>query len=122
MEEAVHFSRQTAGALRESLEILWFESDTTRRWMQKFRGAALIVGDFNQPAEVVVYRRFWSDLGDSFLEAGLGFGASKRTRWFGVRIDHILHGPGWQARQCWVGPDVSSDHLPLFAELEWNGD
>jgi endonuclease/exonuclease/phosphatase (EEP) superfamily protein YafD len=119
MEEAAHFSRQTPGALCESLSSLWFESDTSRRWMRAFSGPALVVGDFNQPIELVVFRRFWSDQSDSFSEAGLGFGATKLTRWFGTRIDHILHGPEWRARRSWVGPDVGSDHRPLFAELEW---
>lgn len=84
-------------------------------------GAVLLAGDFNMPAESVIFRRLWSRYTDAFLAAGLGFGHTKFTRWFGVRIDHILAGPGWRIRRCWVGPDVGSDHRPLIADIDWVG-
>jgi endonuclease/exonuclease/phosphatase (EEP) superfamily protein YafD len=122
MEEAAHLNWQSPAALVESLTTLWFESDTVRRWMVRFSGPVLVAGDFNQPVELVVFRRYWSDWRDAFSEAGLGFGATKLTRWFGTRIDHILHGPQWRSRWSWVGPDIGSDHRPLFADLQWQGE
>jgi endonuclease/exonuclease/phosphatase (EEP) superfamily protein YafD len=121
LEAAVHFSRWTPQALQESMAGLWFESDNARRWMRQFPGPAIVAGDFNQPVEVAVFRRYWSDLGDAFSEAGFGLGPTKFTRWFGARIDHILHDSEWRARRSWVGPDIGSDHRPVFAELEWVG-
>ena len=55
------------------------------------------------------------------VQPGLGFGATKRTRWFGVRIDHVLAGPGWTTERAWIGPDLGSDHLPMVADLRWSG-
>ncbi len=81
----------------------------------------VLAGDFNLPADSAIYRRYWAEYHDAFSEAGLGFGYTEwpRVSWlsFGIRIDHILTGAGWQCRRCWVGPDVGSDHLPLLAEL-----
>ena len=122
MQEAVYFSRTAPEALRETVSNQWFESDAARPWMRQFPGPSLALGDFNLPVESVVYRTYWSDWANAFSEVGLGFGPTKFTRWFGVRIDHILHGPQWRARRSWVGPDIGSDHRPVFAELEWIGD
>src|SRR5439155_5647959 len=85
------------------------------------RGPVLLAGDFNLPVESAIYRRSWSSFSNAFSTAGLGWGHTKLTSWHGVRIDHVLAGPGWQFRRCWVGPDVGSDHRPLIAEAQWVG-
>jgi endonuclease/exonuclease/phosphatase (EEP) superfamily protein YafD len=83
--------------------------------------AVVVAGDFNMPTDSAIYRACWSSLSNAFSKAGLGFGY---TEWptvagwrFGIRIDHILTGPGWRPQRCWVGPDVGSDHLPLLADI-----
>ena len=53
--------------------------------------------------------------------AGLGWGYSHYTNRTLLRIDHILAGPGWTCRRCWVGPDVNSEHRPVIADLVWAG-
>ena len=88
------------------------ESEAARRLIAAATGPVIVAGDFNLPVESRIYRRSWSSLVNAFSEAGLGVGHSRSTRWFGVRIDHILAGPGWRARRSWVGPDVGSDHRP----------
>ena len=35
----------------------------------------------------------------------------------GIRIDHLLTGPGLVPKVCEVGPDIGSDHLPVIADL-----
>ena len=81
----------------------------------------IVVGDFNTPPDSAIYRSFWSEYGNAFTRAGIGFGY---TEWpevrkvpFGIRIDHVLMTPTWRPRRCWVGPDVGSDHLPVIADL-----
>ena len=73
------------------------------------------------PVDSTIYRRDWSNYRDAFSDAGLGYGYTewpqKSGRLVGVRIDHVLTGPGWRCRRCWVEPDVGSDHLPLLADL-----
>ncbi|WP_434040837.1 MULTISPECIES: endonuclease/exonuclease/phosphatase family protein [Sorangium] len=98
-----------------------WESELARQWVDEAPYPAIVVGDLNMPADSAIYRRFWAGFEDAFSRAGLGFGATKRTRWFGVRIDHVLAGPGWTTERAWIGPDLGSDHLPILADLHWTG-
>jgi endonuclease/exonuclease/phosphatase (EEP) superfamily protein YafD len=79
-----------------------------------------VAGDFNLPADSAIFRDNWSWLQDAFGQAGWGYGYSKYTKYWGIRIDHVLTGPGWQARSCQVQSDVGSDHLPPFTQLEYS--
>ena len=78
---------------------------------------AIVAGDFNLPLESAIYRRDWATLQNAFSAAGFGLGHTKRSRWFGIRIDHVLAGSKSRIERCWIGPDVGSDHRPLVAEL-----
>jgi endonuclease/exonuclease/phosphatase (EEP) superfamily protein YafD len=97
------------------------ESEMASRWVRSTEGPLIVAGDFNMSCGSRVFRRWWDDYSDAFTIAGFGPGYSKYTEWFGVRIDHVLTGPGWECRRCWVGPDVHSDHRPVIADLEWVG-
>jgi vancomycin resistance protein VanJ len=98
-----------------------WESELARQWVDEAPYPAVIAGDFNMPVDSAIYRRFWAGFENAFSRAGLGFGLTKRTHWFGVRIDHVLAGPGWTAERAWIGPDLGSDHLPIVADLRWSG-
>ncbi|WP_437475841.1 endonuclease/exonuclease/phosphatase family protein [Sorangium sp. So ce1014] len=98
-----------------------WESELARQWVDEAPHPAVIVGDLNMPVDSAIYRRFWAGFENAFSHAGLGFGATKRTRWFGIRIDHVLAGPGWTTERAWIGPDLGSDHLPILADLRWTG-
>ncbi|MFT3771368.1 MAG: endonuclease/exonuclease/phosphatase family protein [Minicystis sp.] len=93
------------------------EAEIARDWSARSSAPSLVAGDFNTPVESAVYRRTWSPFTNAFSTAGLGFGSTKHTRWHGVRIDHILAGPGWEVLRAWVGPDLGGDHRPMFADL-----
>jgi endonuclease/exonuclease/phosphatase (EEP) superfamily protein YafD len=97
------------------------ESQDARRFVGDLTATPILAGDFNMPVDSTIYRRDWSNFRDAFSDGGVGFGY---TEWpqvrkvpLGVRIDHVLTGPAWRCRHCWVGPDVGSDHLPLLADL-----
>lgn len=77
----------------------------------------LVLGDFNMPVDSAIYRRDWSRLQNAFSRAGWGFGGSKMTRWFRVRIDHVLASGDWKVMHAWLGPPIGSDHRPLITEL-----
>ncbi|WP_437774259.1 endonuclease/exonuclease/phosphatase family protein [Sorangium sp. So ce1097] len=98
-----------------------WESELARQWVDEAPYPLIVVGDLNMPVDSAIYRRFWSGFENAFSRAGLGFGATKRTRWFGIRIDHVLAGPGWTTERAWIGPDLGSDHLPILADLRWTG-
>jgi endonuclease/exonuclease/phosphatase family metal-dependent hydrolase len=96
------------------------ESEELSQWVSRSQGHVVIAGDFNMPSESLVYKQAWGRYRDAFDAAGLGLGHSKFTRWYGIRIDHIDYGSGWNCRRCWVGPEVGSDHHPVLADLEWS--
>jgi vancomycin resistance protein VanJ len=110
-----------APALLANTEQRALESRIASEWAARGEGPVLVMGDFNLPVESAVYRGAWGGFTNAFSEAGLGFGASKRTRWHGIRIDHILAGPGWEVQRAWVGPACGGDHLPMVADLRWVG-
>jgi len=84
------------------------------------RGPLLIAGDFNTPPESAIYREFWSNYTNAYSVAGYGWGQTQFTpRRTATRIDHILVGPIWKVRRCWVGPNIGSEHRPVIADLEW---
>ena len=110
--------------------ILDAEIDQRRDESEEIQGlirnlaSPILAGDFNLPVDSTIYRRYWAEFRNGFSDAGCGFGYTewpwiRGWRLFGVRIDHVLTGPGWQCHRCWVGPDVGSDHLPLLADLSF---
>jgi endonuclease/exonuclease/phosphatase family metal-dependent hydrolase len=105
--------------LRRIIEVRAEASRVARRWVEERGGIRIVAGDFNMPVESRIYRRTWSDLGNAFSDAGLGWGTTKQTSWFGTRIDHVLYSAPWRCRKAWVGPAMGSDHRPLIADLEW---
>ncbi len=94
------------------------ESQAARQWILSGPDLPTIVaGDFNLPVESAIYREYWSDFGNALSEAGFGTVYTKHTRWWGIRIDHILFSHGIRARRAFVGRDVGSDHEPVIADL-----
>lgn len=94
------------------------ESRVARTWI--FSGESLptiVAGDLNLPIESAIYRRHWSELRNAFSRSGVGLGTTKRTRRWGIRIDHILTTEHFATRSARIGQSVGSDHLPLLAEL-----
>jgi endonuclease/exonuclease/phosphatase (EEP) superfamily protein YafD len=118
-------SPSRAGALAAEIKIRWRESEDVARRIGDFFEPVIIAGDFNMPTDSAIYRRFWARFSNAFSTSGFGFGYTKRESvkgcHVGLRIDHVLTGPGWQPQGCWVGPDVGSDHLPVIAEFRWVG-
>ena len=86
--------------LRENISVRRRESELASRWAESFTGPRLLAGDFNLPVESAIYRRYWSPYTNAFSVAGWGFGYSRLTPWHGVRIDHVLAGPGWQVERA----------------------
>jgi endonuclease/exonuclease/phosphatase (EEP) superfamily protein YafD len=67
--------------------------------------------------ESAIYRRHWSSFTNAFSRCGLGLGWSKRTRFFGTRIDQILLADGFACATAEVAPDVGSDHRGVIARI-----
>ena len=103
--------------LREELSIRRRHAEIADRFIGPGDAPTLVAGDFNMTDDSTIFRAHWRGFRDAFNAAGWGFGWTKFTRWHGVRIDHILAGPGWRARRCYVGPDLGSDHRPVVADV-----
>ncbi|WP_437911285.1 endonuclease/exonuclease/phosphatase family protein [Sorangium sp. So ce302] len=121
IEALIHGLWKQAAEHDRVIALRVWESELARQWVDEAPYPVVIAGDFNMPVDSAIYRRFWAGFENAFSRAGLGFGATKRTRWFGVRIDHVLAGPGWTTERAWIGPDLGSDHLPIVADLRWSG-
>jgi len=117
---AMHRPWRAGPALRDNIGQRRFESRLARAYVDATAAPAIVVGDFNLPVESAIYREFWAPFANAFSECGLGFGHTKLTSWHGVRIDHILLGPGWRCARAWPGRavDRGNDHRPLIAEIE----
>ncbi|MEM1034351.1 MAG: endonuclease/exonuclease/phosphatase family protein [Myxococcota bacterium] len=110
--------------MNENIELRRWESEVVRGYVdaQVPPGAPLVVlGDFNLPVESEIFRRSWGDLSDTWRRCGLGYGHTKRTRWFGVRIDHVLTNDAWRCSDIEVGDGRGSDHDPVIATLTRDG-
>jgi endonuclease/exonuclease/phosphatase family metal-dependent hydrolase len=110
-----------AGDMKRNIEERRHDSRLAFAEVNALPGSPVVAGDFNLPCDSRIFRETWGRYTDSFEAAGWGWGWTKHTKWFGVRIDHIIAGPGWRVLSCRVGPDVGSDHRPVVADLEWTG-
>jgi vancomycin resistance protein VanJ len=97
------------------------ESIAASSYARETEGRVLLAGDFNTPVDSAIYSDEWSRFTNGFSSVGNGFGYTYYTRRASLRIDHILAGPGWHFRRCWIGPQVGSPHRPVVADIEWEG-
>jgi len=120
---AAVMSRAWRGApeLEANIQQRDLESGLAHRWTERASGPLVVTGDFNMPLESAIYQRHWSSFTNAFSEAGFGFGVTKATALHGIRIDHVLLGPGWVCLDAWVGPDLGMDHRPMVTDLHWRG-
>lgn len=83
------------------------------------RGPIVVAGDLNATSRSFTMRRFFETTG---LEP-LGWYWPPLSTWpnwlpyFGLQIDHVLTKGGIEVVEANTGPDLGSNHLPLFAEL-----
>ena len=85
----------------------------------KAENKVLIVGDLNATPWSNAYRSLISSTGLQNCAQGMGVHPTWPTYFwpFGIPIDHCLVSPGVPVSRFWVGPDVGSDHFPIFVEL-----
>ncbi|WP_310559755.1 endonuclease/exonuclease/phosphatase family protein [Flavobacterium sp.] len=78
----------------------------------------IICGDMNNSAFSYVYRNIKGGLKDSFEEAGIGFGATYKFRYYPARIDYIFADGTMKVKKFESFPDFeNSDHYPIMARL-----
>jgi endonuclease/exonuclease/phosphatase (EEP) superfamily protein YafD len=86
-------------------------------WLGEGEEPLILAGDFNTPPQGDLYGSLAAQFGDSFREAGWGWGYTYPARPSLVRIDYVFHSRHWQPLRCRVGEGAASDHRPLIADL-----
>jgi endonuclease/exonuclease/phosphatase (EEP) superfamily protein YafD len=119
LQEVVGRSAAAPAGIRAGSELRWRQSEVLAREAAEVSGPVLLAGDFNTPPESALFRQLWGDYADAHGSAGWGWGYTFLGGRTAVRIDHVLAGPGWRCRRCWVGPDLGSPHRPVLADLTW---
>ena len=88
----------------------------------------IVAGDFNMTDQAEMYDSLTASMHDAFLEAGMGMGLTWPIPVSGgfsaiitplFRIDYILHSADISAIRAGVGPMLGSDHLPIYATLQF---
>jgi len=118
LQTAITHSRKTPEYTEDNISRRRVESRIASQFTGGSTGSTIVAGDFNLSTNSAIFRRYWSDYQDAFTIAGWGYGNTWFSSWHGVRIDHVLAGSDWRVQESWVGPNVGSDHRPLFAELK----
>jgi vancomycin resistance protein VanJ len=122
LAEVMHRAWRGAPGLSANIRQRDLESGLARAWTERAEGPLVVTGDFNMPIESAIYRRHWSSFTNVFSEVGFGFGTTKQTKVHGIRIDHVLVGPGWRCLGAQVGPHLGMDHRPMVTDLHWQGE
>jgi endonuclease/exonuclease/phosphatase family metal-dependent hydrolase len=85
---------------------------------KKCKYPIIICGDMNNSAFSYVYRNIKGKLKDSFEEAGKGFGATYKFRYYPARIDYIFADETMEVKQFESFSEFqNSDHYPIMAKL-----
>lgn len=108
---------QGAEAVREVIEERSAEAERAREWISELEGPVIVAGDFNMPVESRIYQRCFGDLRNAFSTRGWGLGHTWRSRWHGVRIDHVLHGDAVTCLAVELADSLGGDHRPMEARL-----
>lgn len=108
-----------AGAreLERNIVIRDEESAAAQAWALRGSAPLVVMGDFNLPVESAIYKRRWGALQNGFGRCGIGLGWSKRTRWFGLRIDHVLYDGQSRCINARLEDGLGGDHRPVVVDL-----
>lgn len=118
LQSVVDKSATAASQMHYSAAERGAESRIAREWAGRAKVPQLIAGDFNIPIDSQIFKRYWSDFGDAYSACGTGYGYSKFTKWFGIRIDHVLFDKHWECLDVSVDTSmIQGDHRPVIAEF-----
>ena len=80
----------------------------------------ILCGDFNDTPNSYVYHNIASELIDSFVESGNGFGQSYAGVYPSFRIDYIMHSKDFRSYNYETVNEEMSDHYPVKCYLKFN--
>ena len=84
----------------------------------------ILVGDYNCSSGSPYFRQLLNVSGLHDSRKGFGWQGSwpSFAPFAMIPIDHVLTSAHWKTRYREIGPNLGSDHLPVYAELEWQDD
>jgi endonuclease/exonuclease/phosphatase family metal-dependent hydrolase len=105
------------GELTKNYIIRSSQADTLASRIASSPHSVLVCGDFNDTPSSWAYRRIARSLGDSFREAGQGYGYTYRGFFNLLRIDYMLHSPTIECVEYRSPSFDNSDHNPVAVKL-----
>jgi endonuclease/exonuclease/phosphatase family metal-dependent hydrolase len=94
------------------------QAEIFKKHEQQCENPIIICGDMNNSAFSYVYRNIKGTLKDSFEEAGKGFGATYKFKYYPTRIDYIFADEKMSVKRFESFSEFeNSDHYPIMAEL-----
>jgi endonuclease/exonuclease/phosphatase (EEP) superfamily protein YafD len=93
-----------------------FFAELLRR-MNQPGGPDMVVGDFNATPSSFVFRRLLERPGWNWIAEPLAPTWPAGIPWMGVRIDHLMFRDDLGVTDYEVGPDLGSDHYPIYGTV-----
>lgn len=84
---------------------------------QKSQKRTIIAGDFNMFEDENLYRKYFSSMGNALGNLAIGLNYTKKTSWYGARIDHLLFSDGFILVDAKVVDSIMGDHKPVVSTL-----
>lgn len=96
-----------------------FETEQLLRLLDRVEGPLIVTGDFNDEPNGSAYKLLLTKFADAWVR-GKGEGFSYPANKPAKRIDYIFYRESdrMRVKKAWVVDTLSSDHLPVMAELE----
>jgi len=112
-------ARHPRSYLRRSVQLRSHQIASIAHWAEEQQGPFIIAGDFNTPPHAFVWQPLAPLATDAFGARGRGFGYTYRRHLRLWRIDYIWVSPHFRVLRCGTFDAGLSDHLGVWAELEF---
>ena len=114
-------SQQLLNRISKAFKQQQQQAELFREHKSKSIYPTIICGDMNNSAFSYVYRIIKGNMKDGFEEAGTGFGATYKFRYYPARIDYIFADEKMTIKNFESFPNfINSDHFPIMARLTYD--
>ena len=113
-----HKSQMLFNRISKAFKIQQQQAKIIEEHKKESKYPTIICGDMNNSAFSYVYRGIKRESKDCFEEAGRGFGATYKFRYYPARIDYIFADQKMIVKKFESFPDFeNSDHYPIMAKI-----
>jgi endonuclease/exonuclease/phosphatase family metal-dependent hydrolase len=120
--DATTRSEKILRRLKKAFIIRAAQSRIVADHIKKCKYPIILCGDFNDTPNSYAYHEIASELTDSFVESGNGFGQSYAGVYPSFRIDYIMHSKDFRSYNYETVNEEMSDHYPVKCYLKFNKD